>query len=239
MKRTLIVLFVVLALAGGIAFAQDLKIEYQYDITGTARTNYFTFTGPIRYMAVDKDHYDGRTGASVHGSTHVFQPYRNDVKGRTVMPSGLRGLFLFAVAESEQPKTDNLQVSKAANGVITIQYTHRGTSYRITTDRNGVISLPNADLEERVVGYIQGAGPQVISRDFSGNGQSSGIDYDKVWSSRVAGGKTVAAGSDRKTGDIKKVSADADSMFYWDGDLKVTFVGNTLTITGGLDAVKR
>jgi hypothetical protein len=239
MKRTLIVLFVILALAGGIAFAQDLKIEYQYDITGTSRTNYFTFTGPIRYMAVDKDHYDGRTGASVHGSTEKFQPYRYDVKGRTAIPGGLRGLFLFAVAESDQPKIDNLQVDKASNGVITIQYAHRGTAYRITTDRNGVISMPNAKLEERTIGFIQSAGPQVISRDFSRNGQASTIDYGKVWSSSVAGGKPVQAGSDRKTGDIKSVSADSDSMFYWSGDLKVTFVGNTLSITGGLNAIER
>ena len=239
MKKTLFVLLIVLALVGGIAFAQDLKIEYQYDITGTSRTNYFSFSGPIRYMAADKDHYDGRTGASVHGSTEKFQPYRYDVKGRTAMPGGLRGLFLFAVAESDTPKIDNLQVDKASSGVITIQYTHRGTAYRITTDRNGVISMPNAKFEERTIGFIQGAGPQVISRDFASNGQASTIDYGKVWSSSVAGGKAVQAGSDRKTSDIKSVSAASDSMFYWSGDLKVTFAGNTLSIIGGLNAIER
>ena len=238
MSRKIILTLAILALVAGIAVAQDLKIEYQFDVTGTARTNYFTFTGPIRYMAVDKDHFDGRTGASVHGSTHLFQPYRNDVKGATVMPSGMRGLFLFAVAESEQPKTDNLKVDKASNGVITIQYCHRGTAYKIVTDRNGVISFPNAELYERGIGYIQGGNPQVISRDFSRNGEAGGIDYDKVWNSRVAGGKAIP-GSDKTTGSIQKVSADSDSMFYWDGDLQVTFSGNTLRITGGLNAVAR
>lgn len=238
MKRTIVVALVLL-LAGGMLVAQDLKIDYQYDITGTARTNYFSFSGPIRYMAADKDHYDGGTGASVHGSTALFQPYRNDVKGKTVMPSGMRGLFLFAVAEPQQPKTDKLEVEKASNGVITIQYTHRGTAYKIVTDRNGVISFPDAELYERKIGFIQGAGPQVIARDFSSNGDADRIDYDKVWDSGVAGGQIVQRGNDARTGEITKVAADSASMFYWSGDLKVAFSGNTLKINGGLNAVER
>ncbi len=238
MKKS-ILLSLVLLLAGGMLVAQDLTIDYQYDITGTARTNYFSFSGPIRYMSADKDHYDGGTGASVHGSTALFQPYRNDVKGNTVMPSGMRGLFLFAVAEPDQPKIDNLQVEKASNGVITIQYAHRGTAYKIVTDRNGVISFPNAELYERKIGFIPRGAPQVISRDFSRNGEADRIDYDKVWSSGVAGGQLVQRGNDARTGSIEKVSADSDAMFYWSGDLKVTFSGNTLRINGGLNAVAR
>jgi hypothetical protein len=56
MKR--IAAIVVFALLCGIVFAQDLKIDYTLDLSPGATTSYFTFTGPIRYMAVDKDHVD-------------------------------------------------------------------------------------------------------------------------------------------------------------------------------------
>lgn len=223
----------------GAVFGADLTIDYQYDVTGTARTNYFTFTGPIRYMAVEKDHYDGTTGASVHKSTEIFQPYRYDVLGKNALADGLRGLFLFAVAEPAQPKTDNLTVTKERNGVITIQYVHRGTAYKIVTDNRGNLNFPNGTFQKRTIGYITGGDPQVISRDFSRNAEASGVDWDKVWNSGIAGGKIVAAGSDKKTGNIMDDGASPDSMYFWRGTLSVDFNRNVLTISGGLDAVKR
>ncbi|WP_319475504.1 hypothetical protein [Marispirochaeta aestuarii] len=241
MKRNYLVilaLITIFALLGGVVTAEDLTIEYQYDITGTARTNYLTFTGPIRYMAVEKDHFDGRTGASVQTSTEKFQPYRYDVKGRNALPDTLRGLFLFAVAESAQPKIDNLTVDKDRSGVITIQYVHRGTAYRLVTDSSGRINLPNGTFQKRSIGFISGHNPQVISSDFSRNGQANGVDWDKVWSTGVAGGKAIP-GSDKKTGNIVSDGADPNSMFYWDGSLQVDFRGNELKINGGLNAVKR
>jgi hypothetical protein len=234
----ILVSLIVFALLGGTVAAQDLTIEYQFDITGTARTNYLTFSGPIRYMAVEKDHFDGRTGASVQTSTEKFQPYRYDVKGRNALPDTLRGLLLFAVAESDQTKIDNMTVDKDRSGVITIQYVHRGTAYKLVTDSIGRINLPNGTFQKRSIGFIQGAGPQVISRDFSRNGQANGVDWNKVWSSSVAGGKAIP-GSDKKTGNIVSDGADPSSMFYWEGSLQADFSGNELKINGGLNAVKR
>ncbi len=141
--RKLILVLVIIAVSAAGAFAQDLKIDFKVDVTGKTRVSYFTFTGPIRYMAAEQDHYDGATSASLKGSTHLFQPYRNDVEGKKVMPDGLRGLFLFGVAGGEQAKGDGLKASKASNGVITIEYSHRGSEYKIVTDRNGNISLTN------------------------------------------------------------------------------------------------
>ena len=110
-----------LLVLGGMAFAQDLKIDFQVNVAADDPANYFTFAGPIRYMAVTKDTLDATTGASKQGSTHLFQPYLLDVKGKNTLPSGLRGLFLFAVAAKTQRPDDNLTVTKASDGTITVQ----------------------------------------------------------------------------------------------------------------------
>lgn len=146
MIRKLIIVLAILTIAGVSAFAADLTIDYKVDVSGQTRVSYFTFTGPIRYMAVDQDHFDGATSASLLGSTHLFQPYRYDVLGKKVMPDGLRGLFLYGVAGSQAAKDDKLKVSKASNGVITVNYTHRGTDYEIVTDRRGNISISDGNF---------------------------------------------------------------------------------------------
>lgn len=239
MKNKILVIALILVLIGSVAYSQDLKIDFQLDISGTARTNYLTFTGPIRYMAVEKDHYDGGTGASVALSTEKFQPYRYDVLGKNALSDGFRGLLLFGVAGNEQLKSDNVTIDKASNGVITIQFAHRGTAYKIVTDRNGRINFPDGTFQKRAIGYIVGGGPQVISKDFSSDGTAAGIDWGKVWNAGIAGGKTVAAGNAAKTGNIVNDTASADSMFYWKGALDTTFNRNVLAISGGLDVVKR
>jgi hypothetical protein len=239
MTRKLLVLFVMLALVAGFAVAQDLTIDYRYNVSRNDNQSYLTFTGPIRYMAADKDHVDTSSGASVKQSTELFQPYRVDVLGKPVLSQGFRGLLLFAVAVPEQREMDNLMVTKERNGVITIQYVHRGTAYRMITDSRGRLNFPNGQFEQRKVGYIVGAGPQVISRDFSSNGTAARVDYAKVWDSGIAGGTVIDSSRADKTGDIEADVATSDSMFYWDGALQVTFDRNVLQISGGLNAIKR
>lgn len=238
MKR-IALLFLLIFISVGMLSAQDLNIELNLDITGTARSNYLTFTGPIRYMSVEKDHYDGGSGASVAMSTEKFQPYRYDVLGKNALADGFRGLLLFGVAGNDQIKTDNVTVDKASNGTITIQFAHRGTAYQIITDRNGRINFPNGTFRKRAIGYISGGGPQVISRDFSRNGQADGIDWNKVWDTSVPSGKAVDSSSDKKTGPVQDDGAKPDSMYYWQGTLDASFNRNVLLISGGLNAVKR
>jgi hypothetical protein len=239
MKKKIFLFAMILVIIGSVAYAQDLTIDYQVDASGTARSNYLTFTGPIRYMAVEKDHYDGGTGASASLSTEKFQPYRYDVLGKNALADGFRGLLLYAVAGNDTIKEDNLTIDKASNGAITIQFAHRGTAYKIVTDRNGKINFPDGTFQKRAIGYIVGGGPQVISRDFSRNGTSAGIDWDKVWNAGIAGGKAVDSSSDKKTGNIESDAANPSSMFYWKGALDTTFSRNVLTISGGLNVVKR
>ena len=154
MRKLVFILIFIIAVTAG-SFAQDLKIDFKVDISGATRSSYFTFTGPIRYMAVEQDHYDGVSAASLKGSTHLFQPYRNDVEGKKVFPDGLRGLFLFGVAGADQAKNDGLKATKASNGVITIEYSHRGSLYKIVTDRNGNISLTDGAFQKTTDGMTE------------------------------------------------------------------------------------
>ncbi len=227
------------ALIGSFALAQDLKIDYQLNMAPGAVGSYFTFTGPIRYMAADKDHVDAKTGASVGNSTELFNAYIYDVKGKATFPSGLRGLFLFAVAPAEQRTVDNLSAAKAGDGTITIRYVHRGTAYEIVTDKSGRINFPDNALRRRPIGFIQGEGPQVLHRDFSSDGTAAKIDWRKVWDDRIAGGKEIKAGVANKTGSVGPDGAAPDSMYHWQGALQVTLERNVLKIVGGLNVVKR
>ncbi len=241
MNRKLIVGTVIaLALLGSAAaIAQDLKIDYNLDLNPGAKTSYFSFTGPIRSVAVDKDHLDAATGASVLNSTVLFQAYLYDVKGKAAMSSGLRGLFLYAVGAANERTDDNLAISKAADGVITVRYVHRGTAYEIQTDKTGKLEFPNGTFRKRVVGFIAGEGPQVISKDFSSDGTAAKVDWSKVWDDKIASGKEIASGNAAKTGAIASDTADPASMYFWSGALQCTFDKNVLKISGGLNVTKR
>jgi len=239
MNRKLLIATGLLLVLGGVLFAQDLKIDYQVNVAADDPGNYFTFTGPIRYMAAEKDTLDATTGASKLGSTHIFMPYLYDVKGKAVLPTGLRGLFLFAVAPKDQRIVDNLTVSKAADGVITVQYVHRGTAYKLVTDKNGKFTFPKGDFVRRPIGFIQGTNPQVIHTDFSADGSAAKVNWAKVWDAKIPGGKEIKAGVATKTGEITDDNGVADAMYSWNGELQVTFDKNILKISGGLTAVKR
>ena len=239
MNRKLLVLAVALALCSGLAFAQDLKVESYLDMAQSAKANYFTFVGPIRYMAADKDHIDAATGASVKNSTEMFQPYLLDVKGKNALPNGLRGLFLYSVAPAALRVDDNLTITKAGSGVITIRYVHRGTAYELVTDASGKFAFPQGDYRRRAIGFIEGEGPQVLHRDFSPDGTAAKVNWNKVWDASIPGGKEVMAGKPAKTGAITPDTAVPESMFYWEGSLQVSFDANVLKIVGGLNAVKR
>ncbi|MDT4761140.1 hypothetical protein [Sphaerochaeta sp. PS] len=217
----------------------DLKIAYQVNLAQADAENYFSFAGNISYLAVEKDHADAVTGASVLGSTDLFQAYLYDVEGKYTMSSGLRGLFLFGVNPFTQLTGDNLNASKAADGTITIQFAHRGTAYRIVTDKSGKLSFPNGTFESRAIGYIVGSDPQVISKDFSADGTAATIDWAKAWDSKVASGKLVDDKSTKKTGAIVRNADDPASMYYFDGSLMVTLENNILGVNGTLTAVRR
>jgi hypothetical protein len=222
----------------------DLFIDFALNVAEPQAGSYFSFKGPIRYMAADKDSFDAASGASAKNSTEMFMPYLYDVKGKNVLPGGLRNLFLFAVAGNEQAKLDKLDVSKGADGAITIQYVHRGTAYMLKSDASGKFTFPQAMAKTRAIGDIVGAGPQFIHPDFSADNSAAGVDYAKVWDASVQGGKEiqnpkVEAGKYKKTGAIVDDLASPESMFYFYGSLQGSFEGGMLKVSGELFALKR
>ena len=237
-SKFIFVLILVFVFTGALV-AQDLKIDYQMNVAASDEGNYFSFTGPITYIAADKDKYDAKTNASMKRSKDLFQAYRYDIKGKNVFPDGLRSVFLFATANFKDVQADTLNASKSADGVITIQYVHRGTAYFIQTDKSGKLNLKNGTFKKRAIGYIKGAGPQVISNDFSSAGTAATVDWKKVWDDKIQGGKEITSGVTNKTGTITADLASAESMYYWDGDLQVTLDKNIVKISGSLQSVKR
>ena len=232
-SRMAFVLFLAFVSAG--AFAADLTISTQVNLaTADYANNFFTFKGSVG--ASDKDQYlpaaDATSGASKLESTIIFNPYRTDVKGKKLLPAGLRGLFLYGIADYGTLKADALNLS-SSNGVITIQSVHRGTAYKIVTDPAGRLAFPGGSFSMRVIG----ATDNLIHADFSASGKAEGIDWAKVWDSSTPDGKVVGT-TTAKTGKIA-ADAPASELFAWEGSLQVSFDGKILKVSGELNAVKR
>ena len=232
-------MFVLLLTVLGTALcAQDLSIDYRFNVSGPDPNNYLTYKSAIRYIEANKDAYDAASGASRHKSTSLFAPIQTDIMGKATISAGLRGLLLFPLADDATRTGDNLHVYKEGK-IITMEYVHRGVAYRIRTDENGNISFPRGSYVMRAIGYIKGRDPQVISTDFSVNRTAAVVDWKKVWDPNTPSGRAVAPGEDAKTGPIQNDYGDMMAMFNWDGTLQVHFEHTILTITGTLRPVKR
>ena len=166
MKKAVVLLvcFLVAALA---VSAQDLTIDYQFNVAAKDSGNYLSYSGPLRLVTVNKDTLDAVSGASKQRATALFSAYQIDITGRAAFPSAVRGLLLYPVAPEATRTEDVLSVTKASNGVITVQFAHRGVAHRIITDAQGRVTFPKGNYAIRTIGYIQGAGPQVISTDWA------------------------------------------------------------------------
>jgi hypothetical protein len=221
-----------------------LVIDYQFNVTAPDTANYLTFSGPQRFgrpdeskIEVTKDSFDTVSGASRFKTTStILSAYQNDV-----FPSSVRGLLLFPVATDSLRIADIVTVTRANNGVITVQYVHRGAAYRITTDAQGRLSFPKANIQVRQVGFITAAGPQVIARDFSRTGEAAQIDWAKVWDTKIQPGRPIeglarangTAPANATTGAITN-DWETSTNFHFSGNLQFAWDGKILRITGSL-----
>lgn len=195
--------------------SEDLVIEFQVSLDGNESMNHFNWKGNVRYMTAE-DSYDAASGASLAGSTHLFMSYLYDVEGKNSMSTGLRGLFLFGVNGTSQVESDNLHALKNSDGSILIRYVHRGTAYQFLTDSKGILSLPDGKIEKRAIGTSK-----ELEAEFTSDGTTKGVDFEKVFSSKV-----VTDG------------ASPEAMYFFDGDLNVTLENGLLGMKGVLTAVK-
>ncbi|MDR2797674.1 MAG: hypothetical protein LBB80_04960, partial [Treponema sp.] len=220
MQKTFFVLMVLFWLAQSMVGAQDLIIDYRYNCTRPDPENYLSYTSAVRYISANKDTFDAVSGASRQHSTSLFAPIETDIMGRGTISKGFRGLLLFPVSPDSVHLEDNLQVYQE-QGVITMEYVHRGVAYRIQTDKNHRISFPRGHYVMRTIGYIQGHDPQVISRDFSADGTANRVDWKKVWDPATPSGRAVDATNPALTSPIRNDYGDMMAMFNWDGTLEV------------------
>jgi hypothetical protein len=239
--RRISVLFIaaVFTLGAFAAYAADLSIDEQVNTVTTDNVNsYLSFKGGI--ATVQKDQFDPKkvvtegtdviTGASKQMSTEVFNAYRLDAKGKKTMPGGLRGLFLYAVA-GDTRASDNLTVTKAADGVILVRYIHRGTAYEFATDKTGKLALPMA-IKMRAIGTTDN---KIIGSDFGSSVKD--VNWAKVWDASVPDGKQLGT-TTAKTGKILSDEANSD-IYVWAGALQLAFDGKILKVSGSLDAQKK
>jgi hypothetical protein len=220
------------------AKAQDLHIDFRYNVSAPDAANYLTYKSAIRYIEANRDSFDALTGASMHKSTSIFAPIQYDIMGRSTMSVGFRGMLLFAVSPDSTRIEDNFTAYRDGR-IIVIEYAHRGVAHRIQTDRNGNIAFPRGDYIKRTIGYIRGAGPQVISSDFSSDNTAATIDWRKVWDPATPSGNIIRTGEADRTGPIQSDYGDIMAMFNWDGVLQAELDNSILTIKGTLRPVKR
>jgi hypothetical protein len=236
-KFTFLLLAAALALSAGAAFAADLTIESQVNLTAKDYANNFlTFKGGI--ATVEKDQVvpsaDAATSASKKDSTELFNAYRFDAKGKKTLPGGIRGLWLYGVADDSTRTGDNLTVIKNANGSLTIRYVHRGTANEITTDANGKIALPAAVVKARVIGTTDN---KIIHADFSSTGKVADVNWAKVWDGSIADGKQLGT-TNAKTGKIVDDVANSE-IYVWSGQVQTSFDGKILKTFSALEVLKK
>jgi hypothetical protein len=240
MKKILSLTVAALVLASG-AFAADLSVDAKFDLTGKdIAGSYLTFAGKlisVEKAQVDPAKADAISGASIMEATEMWNMYRPDVKGATTFPGGIQHLVKYAVSAIAQYNADLPKAWKNADGTITIQYLHRGTAFKLTTDKDGKLQLPVGDYKLRKIGNAPAEGQinSVISKDFSKDGTVAGIDWAKVWDPAVADGTVIAAGNSGKTGKITD-DKGASTMYLWTGALQLTLNGTVLTVKGDLTA---
>jgi hypothetical protein len=238
MKQQRVIVFIILVGCDALLSAQDLSIDYRFNVLGQTGENYLSYTSGIRYILADKDSFDAVSGASRQKSTSLFAPLQTDIMGRATISTGFRGLLLFPLSSDATRIEDNLHVYKEG-ALIIMEYVHRGVAYRIQADAEGNISFPRGSYVMRTIGYITGHDPQVISSDFSANKTAAGVDWKKVWDPKIPSGRPIDSGSEVRTGPIQNDYGDMMAMFNWDGSLKVGFENSVLTIKGVLRPVKR
>jgi hypothetical protein len=242
MRKIFLVMATFLLAQGYSAFAANLSIEWQKNVTALDRANdYFTFKGALGSIVKDqfdpKKKVDAVTGASKLGSTAAFNAYRLDAKGKASMPSSLRGLFLFSVSPESTRAADVLSVSKASGGAITIRYIHRGSAYEIVTDEKGQLLLPTEEIKTRKIGHTDNG----IGSDFSATGKADKADWTKIWDASIADGTEVKAADGKASSKTGKIAADlaASELFSWSGVIQFSFDGKLLKAVANLDAVKK
>jgi hypothetical protein len=162
-KQILLALVLVLAVTAVFARGksqtisqQKLSFEFRYNLEADdPANNYFAWTlerpgpngatekrivkdalNPTR-TTIPASHVDVQTGASAFGTTVEFNNAMN-LNGRSVFPSALRGLMLYAVAPRSYAINEDLRVDQQGKK-LTFYWTHNANSNMLWTNDAGEI----------------------------------------------------------------------------------------------------
>lgn len=224
------------ALLGTAAFAADLTVEAQFNVTGKDTSKSFlTVKGPtasVEKDGVDPAKVDVVGAASMHKGTEVWNTYRVDAAKAGNFPLGFQNLVKYGVSNLAQFESDGFSAVKAKDGVITIQYVHRGYALKLVTDKAGKLDLEKGTQLMRAVGYIDGEN-QVLSTDFAPSGTIKDVDFAKIWDTKNAGGSVVGK---MKTSPVLPDTAKSKTAYV--GTVQFTLNGDILNIKAVLNMKK-
>lgn len=247
MKRIISAVLVTVAITTS-AFAADLSVESQFDITGkNDAKNYLTVKGPgesVTKATIADNAVDAKSGATTTSKgTEVLNSYRAGADKKSTLPGSLQSLLKYGASPEKFFIGDALNAKKAANGIITIQYCHRGTAYIMVSDAKGQFTLPEATCKMRKIANLEKDGTQLVSKEFSPTGKVADINWAKVWDETIADGTVITKvkAADGKETEVKtgKVTIDAaPSATPYTGVLSVTLVGNVMNLKGDLNLKK-
>lgn len=218
MKRVFISVLLVIAATG--LFAQDLRIDFRFNVEKEDAANYLNWS---LGKEVIKDKYDAASGASVAGSTYGFDVvrYDNEITKNAALPAALRNLLLFPVSPFGIAIGDNFTVEETKQGLV-IRFVHRGVAYELKTDKKGNYNAVSDARAARGLADNVG-GKFIIKEEFvkAGTDGSKGadLDWDKI---------TLVP-------DTRAVSASR----WFEGTLKVKYKKGILTMKGTLEEMKR
>ena len=194
----------------------DVRINWKLD---TAKENYAlnNFSWKAGSQAEVKDSFDAASGASLKGSTKAFNAVRyaepvSDKKA--AMPSGLRGLFLFAIADWKLTDSHVLQVTETA-GIITVRFIRKTTAYELKTDKKGNFNLLNGSkcakniAEKTDNGFI--IKPEYL-KEGGDPAKMSDLDWSKI--------------------TLEQDTFNPEAAYHYEGNLKFTFKNSILSISG-------
>ena len=117
-----------------------LKIDLFLDTKNPNQKNHFYWqTSSVSY----KDSFDALSGASkVHSTQNLRESTLDKTTKSLQIPKGLYALCLFAIASPDSLQKDDFQIENEGKK-LTITFSHRGNEYKIESDENGIIKVPD------------------------------------------------------------------------------------------------
>ncbi|WP_428770896.1 hypothetical protein V1L52_03380 [Treponema sp. HNW] len=194
----------------------EVRINWKLD---TAKENYAlnNFSWKAGSQAEVRDSFDAASGASLKGSTKAFNAVRyadpaSDKKA--AMPAGLRGLFLFAVADWKLTDSHALQVTQNA-GIITVRFIRKTTAYELKTDKKGNFNLLTGSKCAKDIAEKTDSGFAIKPEYVKAGGnpaKMSDLDWNKV--------------------KLVQDSFNPAAAYHYEGDLKFALENKVLSISG-------